>query len=113
MELVISDSVFDGDRDGLNLREVRGREPCSTGASHDIVGRVLVGVSGLQASGMDDLHDGVDAETRVRVYGRAFPFDKPAREIGGVDATGEQLVLVVVYVLGVFDCVRSVKNYAS
>ena len=49
----------------------------------------------------------------MRVYGRAFPFDKAAREIGGVDATGEQLVLVVVYVLGVFDCVRSVKNYAS
>jgi hypothetical protein len=46
---------------------------------------------------VDGLEDSVDTETSVWEYGGAFAFDDGTGEIIGVNATGEELGVIVVY----------------
>jgi hypothetical protein len=105
MELIIRNSGIGGDWDGLNLGEVSRREPRSTGATHDVIGRMFVGMSSLMTVLGDDLCPGVDAKPLVGEYGCAFSIDNGTREICGVNATREKEGGVKVDVLGQLHCV--------
>lgn len=97
MQLVVRDGRGDVVCYSGDLGEVALREAFPGRATHDVVGGVLVGVGCFVAGGVDDFKDGVDAEAGVGVDGDAFSVFERLREVGGVDAAGEEESGVVVY----------------
>ena len=81
-------------------------EPLARRSSDQVIRWVLVRVCRNQSLGLCNFENGVDADTSVGVEWCAPSILQFHWEISGVDATGEELVGVVVNGLGVHNWYR-------
>ena len=96
VESVVGDRVVDGGRDCCDLGEIADCQTSAAGATDDVVGWMLVGVGCLMAGGGNDLKDGVDADSLMRIDVYAFAVLLDLWEICSIDASREQECVIVV-----------------